>query len=82
MAYRKSAEVLQEEIALALGIDQTHFSRIERGLQTPSPQLAKRIAEYFGNAVTRDQILFPEEYPVDVTKKKPAAKIPGGYARS
>lgn len=50
------------DVATALGIDQAHYWRIENGKRRPRPDLANRIVKYFGNLVTRDQILFPEDY--------------------
>jgi len=52
----------QGDVCRALAMDQGQYSRIERGVSTPSPELADRMAKHFGNAVTRDQILFPYDY--------------------
>lgn len=49
-------------VAEAVGVNQSQYSRVESGKRRPSPDLANRLAKYFGNAVTRDQILFPEDY--------------------
>lgn len=51
-----------EQIAAAVGVKQPTISRIENGVRRPSPELANRIATFFKNAITRDQVLFPEEY--------------------
>lgn len=50
------------EVAEAVGVNQSQYSRVESGKRRPSPDLANRIAKHFGNEVTRDQILFPEDY--------------------
>lgn len=50
------------DVAAAVGVNQSQYSRVESGARRPSPELADRIAKYYGNAVTRDQILFPEDY--------------------
>jgi transcriptional regulator with XRE-family HTH domain len=50
------------EVAAAVNINQSQYSRVECGKRRPSPDLASRIAKYFGNAVIGDQILFPEDY--------------------
>jgi transcriptional regulator with XRE-family HTH domain len=65
------------KVADAVGVDQSQYSRVESGKRRPSPDLANRIAKYFGNAVTRDQILFPEDYIVaDLPPKKtPPARL-------
>lgn len=59
---RKKRNIPIREIALALRVQVSTINRIENGKAHPSPELANRIAKYFGNAVTRDQILFPEDY--------------------
>jgi transcriptional regulator with XRE-family HTH domain len=58
-------------LARELGVDRSHIIRLVHGNGRPSPELAKRIEAVFKKEITRDQILFPEEYPFDVTKKKP-----------
>lgn len=49
-------------VAKALGIDQGHYCRIEHGQITPAPELARRIATYFGDRVTVLEILDPAHY--------------------
>ena len=62
------------EMAKNIGCDKGNLSRIERGETKPSLELAKRIADFFGEQViTRDQILFPELYPVP--HKKPSRSV-------
>ena len=53
-----------------LAIDRSHLSRIEAGLAVPSAPLAKRLAEMF-TELTRDQIIFPEEYAAAADLKPP-----------
>ncbi len=60
-----------EALANAVGVRRPTIARIENGTKRPSPELAKRIADFFGGKLTRDQILFPEEYPA--TRQKKAA---------
>ena len=50
------------ELAKALRISQPTLSRIENGKGRARPTVAKQIEAFFKGAVTRDQILFPEEY--------------------
>jgi transcriptional regulator with XRE-family HTH domain len=59
---REKRGVTTYQVAAAVGVNQSQYSRVENGRRRPSPELANRIAKYFGNAVTRDQILFPEDY--------------------
>lgn len=68
-AHRESQKLVSRHVALALGITPSHYRRIEIAEVTASPHVANQIAKYFGNAVTRDQILYPEDYPQP--KKKP-----------
>lgn len=71
---RERLGLSRSSLAVGLSIEYSHLYRIERGEAQCSPALARRIAEYFDGEVTRDQILFPEEY-VD-GKKKPAVSVP------
>lgn len=60
-----------EELARGVGITQSYIARLENGKSRPSLEVANRIARYLNNAVTRDQILFPEDYAVsDLPPKK------------
>lgn len=47
--------VLQEELATAVGVSQTFISYILNGFKTPSLDVAKRIADYLG--VTVDELI-------------------------
>ncbi len=49
-------------IALAIGIDASHYYGIEKGTSTASPELAEKISRYFGGAITELQILYPERF--------------------
>lgn len=66
----------QAEAADRVEVDRSHFSRMENGLDKASTPVAKRIAAVFPE-LTRDQILFPEEY-VGV----PLPPQPQGVAKS
>ncbi len=59
---RERRNLAATDVAAAIGIDQSHYSKIENCKVIPSPTVADRIAKHFGNAVTRDQILFPHDY--------------------
>jgi putative transcriptional regulator len=64
---RKRRGVSLAVVALEMNCDRAHLSRIERGQGQASPDLANRLSKYFEGEVTRDQILFPEDYP-DIKK--------------
>lgn len=72
---RLKSGLTNDELGMAVGVKGPTISRIENGVCRPSPELALRIAKHFKNAVTRDQILFPEDYPAAAAapKRKKAA---------
>lgn len=59
---RLAKGVSKSEVARNCCIDKGHYGRIETGERIPSAEVANAIAKYFGNAVTRDQVLFPKDY--------------------
>ena len=69
-ACREKRKLVSRHVAIELGITPSHYRRIEIGETAASPELANRIAKYFGNEVTRDQILYPEDY-TDTGARKP-----------
>lgn len=70
---RIKREMTGESLAKAVGLTQSYITKLENGTQRPSPGIASRIALYLGNAVTRDQILFPEDY---VAPEQPSPRKP------
>lgn len=72
-AIRDELGVSRSTVATDLDIEYSHLYRIERGEAQASPAVARRLAEYFEHAVTRDQILFPDLYETD--QKKPARSV-------
>ena len=62
----KRTRVLQKmtlrAVAAATGTVTGNLSRIENGKQRASPELAERLAKYFGYAVNEIQILYPERF--------------------
>lgn len=52
------------EAAKRCDINKGNYYRIEMDQVGVGPELADRIAKVFGNLVTRDQILFPKDYPI------------------
>lgn len=49
-------------VADGVAMDQGNLSRVERGEQTPSKDLAESLSNFFGHEVTEMQILYPERY--------------------
>lgn len=56
---RTARNLTLTQIAKELGMDPGNLSRIERGMQIPSMELAERIAAYFDNTITAIQICHP-----------------------
>lgn len=52
-------------VAAAVSTDVGNLSRIENQKQKASPELAERLAKFFGHAVTEMQILYPERYAAE-----------------
>lgn len=52
----------QSEVAEAVGIGTSQFCRIERCTSGASREIATKLAAFFGPELTREQILYPEEY--------------------
>lgn len=63
------------QVSAAVQYDRGGLSRIERGKARPRPELAKRLVQLFAPGLTRDQIMFPEDYPLD--GKKPSRSTKG-----
>ena len=48
---RKSRELVQEEVAKAIGISRTAYANYETGTRSPDPETLKRIADYFATSI-------------------------------
>lgn len=57
---RKSRGLSLEEVAAAIGTDQTNLSRIERGRQVPKRELARALFAFYGGTVPLGSIYDPE----------------------
>jgi transcriptional regulator with XRE-family HTH domain len=60
--HREQLGMTSSSVAVALGITPSHYRRVEIGETGASPELARKIAAHFGQAVTEMQILYPESY--------------------
>ena len=67
-------------VAKAVGYHHGHLARVASGMRNSSPELADSLARFLGNAITRDQILFPKDYPEPVTSPKKRTLQPKGRA--
>ncbi|CAG9415074.1 hypothetical protein NVI2019_PEGOAJLN_01186 [Providencia alcalifaciens] len=50
------------EVANAINCDVGNLSRLERGTQAASLELAERLARFYGDKITERQILYPKRY--------------------
>jgi transcriptional regulator with XRE-family HTH domain len=57
--FTQKKALAQRDVALALGISRSHYTKIEAGIRNPNLALARRIAEYFGVSV-EDLFFAPE----------------------
>ncbi len=72
------AKISQGVLADAVGVNKSTICRIETGGPNgrfrTSTEVADAIQRYFNNGITRDQILFPQDYKPDGT---PIKRSPG-----
>ena len=60
---RKARGLTLAKLAELTGSDAGNISRIERGIQTPSKELAEKLASVFSqNVITEIEIIFPERF--------------------
>lgn len=57
---RKARNLTLVELATAVGTDAANISRIERGVQTPSKELARKLFEFFEGDVPLGSIYDPD----------------------
>ncbi|KKK61393.1 hypothetical protein LCGC14_3014760 [marine sediment metagenome] len=59
---RKERNKSLEQVAESVGIHPANLSRIERGIQSASKDLAENLSIYYGQAITEIEILYPERF--------------------
>lgn len=57
-----------QAVSKELCIDASHLSRIERGQQIPSPDLAERLSIFFCGEISEMEILYPKRFTSVSTK--------------
>jgi transcriptional regulator with XRE-family HTH domain len=67
----------QTFVAESVGMTQSHLAKLEKRLVAASPETATRLHNFFGSLLTREEILYPEEFPVvslpgEAPARKPA----------
>ena len=53
----------KKDFAEKVGISRGYLQHLLSGIKSPSVKLAKQIEEATGGKVTKEELLFPEEYP-------------------
>lgn len=60
---RKMRKLTQQQLALAVGVTQSHISSIETGGDHASAQLAEKLVEVIGRQwISEEEILYPERF--------------------
>lgn len=59
---REARGLTFQALADAVGLDHSTLVKIEQRLHGTRPSNADRLAKFLGNGLTRDQILFPNDY--------------------
>lgn len=67
---REKRGITQVEVARAIHVDQSHYSKIELGKLQTTPEIAERISMYFGYAISEIQILYPSRFPIAETAQR------------
>ena len=57
---RESLGITTYDVARAVGIAQSHYSRVENGQTGASPELAEKLTEFFKGSVSELEILYPQ----------------------
>jgi putative transcriptional regulator len=60
---RKSQGVTLSHVAAAVEIDPANLSRIERGQQIASLEVAERLVQFYSGRINELQILYPQRFP-------------------
>lgn len=55
------------KLAQAVGSDVGNLSRIERGVQIPSKELAEKICQQFDGEINEMQLIYPERFTPQAT---------------
>ncbi len=61
--YLFKTKTTKKDFAEKVGISRGYLQHILSGLKNPSVKLAKQIEEVTGGKVSKEELLFPEEYP-------------------
>lgn len=59
---RKKLNLTLKQVADVIALDQSNLSRIERGVQSATPEMAEKLSKYFDGRVSEMQILYPSRF--------------------
>jgi transcriptional regulator with XRE-family HTH domain len=59
---RLKRKLTLQKVSNDVGTDTGNLSRIERGIQVPSKELAEALVKYFDNEINETQIIYPERF--------------------
>ncbi|MEQ4624774.1 helix-turn-helix domain-containing protein [Providencia manganoxydans] len=59
---RLEKQLTISEVANAISCDVGNLSRLERGTQAASLELAEKLVKFYGENITEMQILYPKRY--------------------
>ena len=63
--YMFRKRISHTSMAAQLGLSRPYFSLLVARKKIPSPGVAIKIEKATGGLVTRDEVLFPDKYPID-----------------
>ncbi|CBG89364.1 helix-turn-helix domain-containing protein [Citrobacter rodentium] len=78
---RKSQNLTLSYVANLVGIDPANLSRIERGQQIASLDVAERLVKFYSGQIDELQILYPQRYVNPTGKSVKAAPQKKGDSR-
>lgn len=61
--YLFRTKTTKKDFAEKVGISRGYLQHLLSGIKSPSVKLAKQIEEATGGKVTKEELLFPEDYP-------------------
>lgn len=73
---REKRDMTLQDLAQLVESDVGNLSRIERGVQIPSRELAEKICNQFPGEITEIQLIYPERF---MTESPPAEAAAGSH---
>lgn len=63
MSTFSKAKTTKKDFAQKAGISKGYLQHLFSGIKSPSVKLSKKIEEATGGKMTKEELLFPKEYP-------------------